>query len=145
MEWPTMPIEPLTSSRVRPPSTDPESPAHSEAPVNRTLPLEGFIRSAAIRSSLLFPAPFGPSRTTNSPERMSSETLRKATSDPNRFSTLSKDIPKGSWPEGMLVPPADKGERLAFHQLAHDSLHAGVFMGVFFFADRAGLPTQLEA
>ena len=32
-----------------------------------TLPLVGFISSAAIRSSVVFPAPLGPSSATNSP------------------------------------------------------------------------------
>jgi hypothetical protein len=45
----------------------------------------------------------------------------------------------------VLVPQADKGRRLAFHQIAHKFLHAGALAGVLLFIDRAGLPTQFKA
>src|SRR5271163_1999961 len=44
------------------------------AVLKRTAPRVGFISSAAMRSNVVFPAPFGPRSATNSPARISSET-----------------------------------------------------------------------
>src|SRR5271170_2043370 len=62
--------------------------------VKWTLPPEGVVSSAARRSNVVFPAPFGPSNATNSPGRISSERLRKAINEPNRFSICLKDMPR---------------------------------------------------
>ena len=62
--------------------------------VNRTLPLVGVERRAAMRNSVVFPAPLGPSRATNSPGEISSETPRRARSEPKRFSIWSNETPR---------------------------------------------------
>src|ERR1700678_1006323 len=66
-----------------------------EDEVKRIDPREGFIKSAAMRSSVVFPAPLGPSSATNSPDCMSREMPRSAANDPNRFSIFWNEMPKG--------------------------------------------------
>src|SRR6267378_2189949 len=98
-------------------------------------PLVGFISCAAMRNNVVFPAPLGPRSATNSPGRISSEMLRKATSEPKRFSTWSNDMPSCE----AVVVDAAKAIRSASHEIAEDLLHALAFAGVVLLADRAGL------
>src|ERR1700735_917490 len=60
---------------------------------------------AAMRSSVVLPAPLGPSSATNSPAGISSVTLRRATSEPKRFSTRSKEMAR---PAACLPPDGGK-------------------------------------
>ena len=66
----------------------------NEPLVKRIEPRDGFIRRAAIRNRVVFPAPLCPKSATNSPGSMSSEMARNAARVPNRFSTFWKEIPK---------------------------------------------------
>src|SRR5208282_4123000 len=116
--------------------------------LKRTLPLVGVIRSAAMRRRVVLPAPFGPSSATNSPGRISSETARRATNGPKRFSTRSKEMPRlgvSCTAEADVALVADKGIRSASHEIAQDFLHALAFADVVFFADRSGFAAQDEA
>src|SRR5580704_194021 len=120
------------------------------APVRATLPLVGFINCAAIRSRVVFPAPFAPSSATNSPPRISSETFLSATSEPKRFSTLSNTIPvgftAGPRSEGWeLARGSPKAICLATNEVAERCIDALALAGVVLFADGPGLPPQLEA
>src|SRR5277367_2604087 len=115
------------------------------AVLKRTAPRVGFISSAAMRSSVVFPAPFGPRSATNSPGRISSETPRNAASEPKRFSTLWKDTPRGAGADGDGVASAGNAMRLASHQVAEGFFDAGTFAGVIVFADGAGLAAEFEA
>src|SRR5580704_10565852 len=110
--------------------------------VNCTKPRVGFISSAAIRSSVVFPAPFGPRRATNSPARISRETPRSAASEPKRFSTLWNETPIRS---GAVGASTGNARRLALHQVAEGFFYAGAFAAVIVFADGAGLPAEFEA
>src|ERR1700735_2383819 len=85
--------------------------------VKRIVPREGFIRSAAIRSRVVFPAPLCPRSATNSPGRMSSEMARNAAREPKRFSIFWSEIPK----------PGDE--------------ELGTDAGLFVFADNAASPS----
>ena len=115
-------------------------------PVKESWPLVGFISSAAMRSRVVFPAPLWPSRATNSPGRISSETARRAISEPKRFSTLLKRMPHCRMDAGAgIVAGRGQGGSLAFYQIAEVLLDAGVFALVIFFADGAGLAAQFEA
>ena len=81
--------------------------------VNRTLPLVGRISSAAIRSSVVLPAPFGPSSATNSPGENLRAT-RFATPAAGRIaSRFSRRKFRGSAPFGIaeagVALVADKG------------------------------------
>ena len=113
--------------------------------VNVTEPRVGFISRAAMRSSVVFPAPLGPRSATNSPARISSETPRKAASDPKRLSTPWNDTPIGAGVDWEEVASTGNALRLASHQVAERFLHAGTFARVVFFADGAGLAAQFEA
>src|ERR1700675_870696 len=110
-------------------------------PEKVTRPFEGFMSRAAMRSSVVFPAPLGPRRATNSPGRISSETPRSATSEPKRFSTRSKEMPIS----GGEAARAAKATRSASYQIAQDLFHALVLAGVVRVTDGAGLAAQLEA
>src|SRR5216684_4163580 len=103
-------------------------------------PLVGFISNAAIRKRVVFPAPLGPRRATNSPDWISSETPRKATSEPKRFSTRSNEMPSCE-----AVVGAAKAIRSASHKIAEDLLHALALAGIVQLADCAGLTAELEA
>src|SRR5271154_693515 len=113
--------------------------------LNETEPRVGFISRAATRSSVVFPAPLGPSSATNSPARTSSEIPRKAASDPKRFSTFWNDTPREAGVDGAEVASTGNALRLAPHQVAERLFHAGTFARVVFFADGAGLPAQFQA
>ena len=98
-----------------------------------------------MRSRVVFPAPFGPSRATNSPARISSETPRKAASEPKRFSTLSNETPIRAGVGGAVGASTGNARRLALHQVAEGFFDAGAFAGVVFFGDGAGLAAEFEA
>src|SRR5580704_3685402 len=118
-------------------------------PVRATLPVVGFINCAAIRSRVVFPAPFAPSNATNSPPRIASEIFLKATSEPKRFSTLSKAIPieflSGTRSEGWeLARGSPKAIYLATNEIAERCIDALALAGIVLFADGPGLPPQFE-
>src|SRR5271155_2026893 len=115
------------------------------AVLKRTAPRVGFISRAAIRSNVVFPAPFGPRSATNSPARISSETPRNAASEPKRFSTLWKDTPRGAGADGDGGASAGNAMRLTSHQVAEGFFDAGAFAGVIVFADGTGLAAEFEA
>src|SRR5579862_8482821 len=118
-------------------------------PVRATLPVVGFINCAAIRSRVVFPAPFAPSSATNSPPRISSETFLSATSEPKRFSTLSNAIPigfaAGPRSEGWeLARGSPKAISSAANEVAERCINALALAGIVLFADGARLPPQFE-
>src|SRR5271154_2384976 len=115
------------------------------AALKRTAPRVGFMSRAAMRSSVVFPAPFGPRRATNSPELISRETPRSAASEPKRFSTLLNETPIRAGVGGVSVAGTGNARRLALHQIAKGFFHAGAFAGVIIFADGAGLAAKFEA
>src|SRR5277367_1199015 len=115
------------------------------AVLKRTAPRVGFISRAAMRSNVVFPAPFGPRSATNSPGWISSETPRNAASEPKRFSTLWNDTPRGAGADGDGVASAGNAMRLASHQVAEGFFDAGTFAGVIVFTDGAGLAAEFEA
>lgn len=98
-----------------------------------------------MRRSVVFPAPLGPTSATNSPARISRETLRSAASEPKRFSTLWNDTPIDAGGDDVCVAGTGNALRLASHQVAEGFFHAGAFAGVILFADGAGLAAELEA
>ena len=98
-----------------------------------------------MRSSVVFPAPFGPRSATNSPARISRETPRSAASEPNRFSTLWNDTPIDAGVGGVCVAGTGNAMRLALHQVAEGFFDAGTFAGVIVIADGAGLAAEFEA
>src|SRR5579863_4131195 len=100
---------------------------------------------AAMRRSVVFPAPLGPRSATNSPAPISSETPRNAASEPKRFSTLSNDTPIGAGAAGVGVASTGNARRLALHQVAEGFFHASAFAGVVVFADGPGLAAKFEA
>lgn len=100
---------------------------------------------AAIRSSVVFPAPFGPRRATNSPARIASETPRSAASEPKRFSTLWNETPMEAGVGGAAVAGTGNARRLALNQVAEGFFYAGAFAGVIVIADGAGLAAEFEA
>src|SRR6202021_4067511 len=113
------------------------------------LPVVGFINCAAIRSRVVFPAPFAPRRATNSPPRSSSEIFLKATSEPKRFSTLSNAIPiefpAGPRSEGWeLARGSPKAICSATNEIAERCVDALSLAGIVLFADGPGLPPQFE-
>src|SRR6202034_3251054 len=83
--------------------------------VYSTLPRVGAARRAAMRNNVVFPAPFGPSTATNSPEWIWSEIPRSAKKDPKRFSIPAKEIPREETPEREVERVAGKAFRLASH------------------------------
>ena len=93
-----------------------------------------------MRSRVVFPAPFGPRRATNSPGETAREIPRRATREPKRLSMRSKRMPKVA-----AAPDAGKATRSASNQIAQDFFHALAFAGVVAFGDGAGLAAQLEA
>ena len=97
-----------------------------------------------MRSSVVFPAPLGPSSATNSPGWISSETPRKATRNPNRFSTRSNRKPQHRMPGEGDVPGADKAIRSILYQIMQELLDTRVFAGILLFANRAGLAAQFK-
>ena len=109
------------------------------------MPRVGDASKAAILSKVVFPAPFAPSSATNSPERIWSEMPRNATNDPNLFSTLSKEIPKGETELREVAGVAGKAFRLASHQIAQYFFHLPPLALVFFLSDGPGLAAQLQA
>ena len=117
--------------------------------VRATLPLVGFINCAAMRSRVVFPAPFAPSSATNSPPQIASEIFLKATSEPKRFSTLSNAIPM-EFPAGPrsevweLARGSPKAICSATNEIAERCVDALSLAGVILFADGPGLPPQLE-
>src|ERR1700735_637191 len=118
-------------------------------PVRATLPVVGFINCAAIRSRVVFPAPFAPSSATNSPSRIWSEIFLKATSEPKRFSTLSNAIPMeftvGRRSEGWeLARGSPKAISSASNEVAELRVVALPLVGITLFADGARLPPQFE-
>src|SRR6202166_5097238 len=113
--------------------------------VKRTAPRVGLISRAAMRRSVVFPAPFGPRSATNSPARISRETPRSAPSEPKRCSTLKNDTPIEAVAVGAAVASTGNARRLALHQIAKRFFDAGTFAGVIVFADGAGLAAQFEA
>lgn len=98
-----------------------------------------------MRSSVVFPAPFGPRSATNSPAWISSDTPRKAHSDPNRFSTRSKRRLTLRVVEARVVLEAAKGVRSTSHKTAQKSFDAQVFTLVFVLADRTCLAAKFKA
>ena len=107
--------------------------------------------SAAMRSSVVFPAPLGPSSATNSPGTISSETPRRAISEPKRFSTSSNGF--RSWcrarrkyetSRGWLKSDARMSLSLSPDR-AGPSACARVLAGVVFLADRARLRAAVRA
>src|SRR6202167_5188573 len=113
--------------------------------VNNTAPRVGFVSRAARRSRVVFPAPLGPRRSTNSPGRISSETPRNAASEPKRFSTLWNDTPMEAHMAAVCVASTGNALRLASHQVAEGFFDAGTFAGVVLFTDGAGLAPAFEA
>src|SRR5271155_3744395 len=113
--------------------------------VNWTEPRVGFMSRAAMRRRVVFPAPFGPRRATNSPALISRETPRSAASEPKRFSTLWNETPMPAGAGGVCVAGTGNARRLALHQIAKGFFHAGAFAGVIVFADGAGLAAKFEA
>src|ERR1700677_4755724 len=113
--------------------------------VNSTAPRVGCISRAAMRSRVVFPAPFGPRSATNSPGRISSETPRNAASEPKRFSTSWNDTPMDACAAAVCVARTGNAFRLASHQVAEGFFDAGTFAGVVVFADGAGLAAEFEA
>src|SRR5271156_4787005 len=109
------------------------------AVLKRTAPRVGFISSAAMRSNVVFPAPFGPRSATNSPARISSETPRSAASEPKRFSTLWNETPMEAAVGGAAITGTGNAPRLASHQVAEGFFYAGAFAGVIVFVDIAVL------
>src|ERR1700720_1306306 len=95
--------------------------------VNWTEPRVGFISRAAMRSSVVFPAPFGPRSATNSPARISMETPRSAASEPKRFSTLWNETPIRAGVGGVCVASTGNARRLALHQVAEGFFYTGEF------------------
>src|SRR5579864_4906284 len=119
-------------------------------PERATLPLVGFINCAAIRSRVVFPAPFAPSNATNSPPLISSEIFLRATSEPKRFSTLSNAIPiefpAGPRSEGWeLARDSPKAICSASDEVAKRCVNALSLAGIILFVDGPGLPPQFEA
>ena len=119
-------------------------------PVRATLPVVGFINCAAIRSRVVFPAPFAPRRATNSPPRIFSEIFLKATSEPKRFSTLSNAIPiefpAGPHSEGWeLARGSPKAICSATNEIAERCVNALSLAGIILFADGPRLAPQFEA
>ena len=112
--------------------------------VNRTLPRVGDASNAAIRSKVVFPAPFAPNSATNSPESIWSEMPRKATNDPNRLSTLSKEIPKEGTAAREVAGVTGKALRLASHQIAEHFLHLLPLALVIVLGDGPRLAPQLQ-
>src|SRR5580704_15021209 len=98
-----------------------------------------------MRSSVVFPAPFGPRSATNSPATISSETPRSAAREPKRFSTLWNETPMEASAAGVCVAGTGNAGRLALHQVAEGFFYAGAFTGVIVFADGTGLAAELEA
>ena len=101
-----------------------------------------------MRSSVVLPAPFGPSRATNSPGEILSDTSRKACSGPNRFSIFSKETPRlGAVrvAEAGVALVVDKGSRSASHEVAQRFLHALAVAGVILLGDCTGFAAQFEA
>src|ERR1700683_2817229 len=107
-----MPIRGLALSREK------ESAEPCAGQEKFTFPEEGFIRRAEMRRSVVFPAPLGPRSATNSPERNSSVTPRRAASGPKRFSTRSKERPMGIATDADTPEGEDKRARSAPNQAA---------------------------
>ena len=69
------------------------------SPNTLTCPWDGAVRPAIVRSSVVLPAPFGPSSAVT-PGSTASETSLTATTPPNHFDTASTAIVGG---EGVSV------------------------------------------
>src|SRR5579862_4498366 len=75
-------------------------------PASRRVPASGISSPAIMRSSVDFPQPEGPSKTTNSPSSAFSETPLTASREPNR-----------------LVMPSISSAMSAFHRAQRESAH----------------------
>src|ERR1700751_5505482 len=125
------------------------SPESGVTPAVAMFSLVGFISRAAIRSNVVFPAPFAPRSATNSPVRISSEIFFKATSEPKRFSTFSKTIPiefpAGPRSEGWeLARGSPKAICSASDEVAERRVDALSLAGIILFTDGRGLAPQFE-
>src|ERR1700746_923054 len=138
MLWPTNPMNRRASSDF------------DVVPVRATLPLVGFINCAAMRSNVVFPAPFAPSNATNSPPRTPRDIFRKATIEPKRFSTFSNvipiEFPAGPRSDGWeLARGSPKALCSASDEIAERCVDALSLAGIILFADGSRLPPQFEA
>src|ERR1700685_1373305 len=112
--------------------------------LNCTLPRVGDASRAAVRNRGVFPAPLAPNNATNSPERIWSEMPRRATNDPKRFSTPSKEMPKGETSVPGVTGVPGRASRLASHQIAQTFFHLPPLALVIVLGDGPGLAAQLQ-
>src|ERR1700677_4003792 len=112
--------------------------------LNCTLPRVGDASRAAIRSKVVFPAPFTPNKATNSPERIWSEMPRRATNDPKRFSTPSKERIKGETRGRGVTGVPRKAFRVASQQIAQNFFHLPPLALVIVQGDGPALAAQLQ-
>ena len=69
---------------------------------------------------------------------------RRATNDPKRFSTPSKEMPKGETSVRGVTGVPGKAFRLASHQIAQNFFHLPPLTLVIVLGDGPGLAAQLQ-